>query len=150
MRLLVNIKDLCECPTDNEELYRLVCDEVCGQYPESQARTSSSAIIVLGSDDPKQIQEAARSWNESIKRRLKVAVAMVENSSFALDSESTCSLRRAAMAADNIFNSYGDVGVLIDNGYGFPQFKTVLNEAEIKDVAENTADYALVTFTVYP
>ena len=135
MKLLVNRKDISSYEDIKDELVKYYC--------------SCKPEVTTGADHAGVILGWANGWNQTLRDYVCVAAQNVVSAlDFELASDAMHELSLAARAADNQFSPYGEYGLLMDKGCGFPTFGVVLTDWQLEDIREKPEDYDLYEFSV--
>lgn len=114
--------------------------------------------FLFGAVKPEALIARANAWNQEIReeflRCLKAvykpdANGILPNAKdLPMDTAETYALRKAAQELDNSCSDYADHAVYMANSQGFPYFRVILSDAELRDIREHPQNYAIVE--VYP
>jgi hypothetical protein len=163
MRILTSIKKYMEEDASNKEILHDVLSLLQDAFwMSAQDKEVSFAIdlveesdVIFGKDHPEQLTAAVEKWNENI-----VATLVNELKSFIqanpewdkghikLESRATYGLKKAAIAADDGWYDFADQAVFLENMFGFPYFRQILDDKQIQHIVRNPGDYIIVDVPV--
>lgn len=171
MEIIVNLSDIGIDVEDiisngaTEEVRKSIFDALKEEYLDRAADKEAYLYedyaeerFLFGTVDSAALIARSNAWNQEIKeeflRRLKVIYKadaygiLPKAENLPMDTSETYALRKAAQELDNLWFDYADHAVYMANSQGFPYFRVILSDDELKAIRERPQDYAIVE--VYP
>lgn len=171
MEIIVKLNDI-DIDVENiisngvtEEVCKSIFDALKEEYQDRSADKEAYLYedydekrFLFGVVDPVALIARSNAWNQEIKEEfLRCLKGVYKKGAYdilpkaedlPMDTNETYALRKAAQELDNSWFDYADHAVYMANSQGFPYFRVILSDDELKAIRERPQDYAIVE--VYP
>lgn len=150
MKMLFNAKDLLGGMPEGTKNDGTELKETILEYFKDGDTKISLGEFTFGVTSPDSIKSIAKGWNEKILAKLMKAIGdiMSNPAAFALDSDASFQLFKAARLADGRFSIWGDAGIMYIGDSLCPNYTTIIPERLLEEILEAPEEWAIVDLIV--